>query len=99
MQLKLTPRARADLDAIWDYSVRQWDEKQAETYLASLGQTMQLLVENPGLGTKIDHVKNKCRKFPAASHLLIYKTTPDAIEIVRVLHKSRDIEAQITEML
>ena len=95
MQLKLTPRARADLDAIWDYSVRQWDEKQAETYLASIGQTTQLLVENPGLGTKIDHVKGGYKKFPAASHLLIFKSTPYAIEIVRVLHKSMDVNQHI----
>ena len=95
VQLKLTPKARADLDAIWDYTARQWDEKQAEIYLASLGQTMQLLVENPGLGTKLDHVKSGYRKFPAASHLLIYKSTPTAIEVMRILHKRMDVESQI----
>ena len=57
MQLKLTPKARADLDAIWEYTVRQWSVEQAETYLASVGKTMQLLVENPGLGTEIYHIK------------------------------------------
>ena len=90
MQLKLTPKARADLDAIWDYTVKQWNVEQAETYLASLGKTMQLLVENPGLGTRIDHVKSGYRKFPAASHLLIFKVTSSTVEIIRVLHKNMD---------
>ena len=96
MQLRLTPKARADLDAIWEYTVRQWDVKQAESYLASLGQTMQLLLENPGLGSRIDHIKSGYKKFPAASHLLIFKSTPTAIEIVRVLHKSMDVESQLS---
>ena len=92
MQLKLTPKARADLDSIWEYTAQQWGVDQAETYAASLGKTMQLLVENPGLGTRIDHIKNGYRKFPAASHLLIFKVTPTIFEVVRVLHKSMDIE-------
>ena len=46
MQLKITPKARADLDAIWDYTVQQWNVEQAEAYLASLGKTMQLLEQN-----------------------------------------------------
>ena len=95
MQLKLTPKARADLDAIWDYTVRQWSIDQAEIYLASLGKTMQLLVENPELGTRIDYVKSGYRKFPAASHLLVYRANSNTIEIVRVLHKAMDIERHI----
>jgi toxin ParE1/3/4 len=95
VELKLTPKARADLDAIWDYSAQQWSVEQAEIYLTSLAQTMRLLVENPGLGTKIDHVKSGYKKFPAASHLLIFKVTATAIEIVRVLHKGMDVERQL----
>lgn len=95
MQLKLTPKARADLDAIWDYTVRQWGVDQAETYLASLGKTMQLLVENPGLGTRIDYVKSGYRKFPAASHLLVYRANSNTIEVVRVLHKSMELDRNL----
>ena len=94
MQLKLTPKARADLDAIWEYTVRQWGVDQAETYLASLGKTMQLLADNPGLGTRIDYVKSGYRKFPAASQMLIYRVISNTIEIVRVLHKSMDVEGK-----
>ena len=97
MQLNLTPKARADLDAIWEYTVQQWNVEQAEIYLASLGKTMQLLVENPGLGTKIENVRGDYRKFPVASHLLIFKSTPTAIKIVRVLHKSMDAETQLAQ--
>ena len=94
MQLKLTPKARADLDAIWDYTVQQWNVEQAEAYLASLGKTMQLLADNPGLGTRIDYVKSGYRKFPAASQMLIYRVISNTIEIVRVLHKSVDVEGK-----
>ena len=95
MPLKLSPKAHADLDAIWNYTVQQWNVEQAEIYLASLGKTMRLIADNPGLGTKIDQVKSGYLKFPAASHLLIYKSTPTAIEVIRILHKRMDVESQI----
>ena len=95
MQLRLSPKARADLDNIWDYTMQKWNVEQAETYLASLGKTMRLIADNPRLGTKIEHVKSGYRKFPAASHLLIYKSTPTAIEVIRILHKRMDVESQI----
>ena len=75
--------------------MQRWDVKQAEKYLASLGQTMQLLVEHSGLVTKIDNVKNGYKKLPPASHLLIFMATLGAVEIARVLHKSMDVEQHL----
>ena len=53
----ITPAARADLDAIWTYTVDRWNIDQAETYLRSLVQMMRMLADNPGLGKNIDDVK------------------------------------------
>ena len=94
-QLGLTRKARADLDAIWNYTAQHWGEEQAEAYLLSLGETMQLLAKQPGLGRKIDDIREGYFKFPAASHIFIFRLTPGAIEIVRILHKSMDVERQL----
>lgn len=93
--LRLTPQAHADLDGIWEFSVRQWSVDQAETYLRTLNSTMQLLTEQPELGRKIDDIREGYLKFPVASHLLIYRVKPDCIEIVRILHKSSDVERHV----
>lgn len=31
----LRPKAVADLESIWEYTVKTWGEEQAETYLSS----------------------------------------------------------------
>ena len=91
-ELKLTPGARADLDATWDYTATHWGVDQAEAYLLSLSETMQFLANQPGLGRNIDDIKTGYYKFLAASHILIFRKSTNAIEIVRVLHKSMDVE-------
>lgn len=90
-RLRLTPQARNDLDGIWEYSVNQWSVDQAEAYLRTLNSTLQLLTEQPALGRNIDDICEGYLKFPAASHLVIYRIKPDCIEIMRILHKSSDV--------
>lgn len=93
--LRLTPKARADLDAIWEYAITHWDIEQAEAYLLSLGETMKLLANQPGIGRNIDDIRKGYFKFPAASHIFIYRTEPNMVEVVRVLHKSMDVERHL----
>jgi toxin ParE1/3/4 len=93
--IRLTPQARADLDTIWDYTVQQWNVDQAEAYMRTLDTTMQLLAGQPALGRKIEDIREGYLKFPAASHLFIYREKPDCIEIVRILHKSSDVEQHL----
>lgn len=94
-QLRLTSKARADLDAIWDYTVKHWGVEQAEAYLLSLGETMKLLANQPSLGRNIDSIREGYLKFPAASHIFIFRLKPDIVEIVRILHKSMDVERHL----
>jgi toxin ParE1/3/4 len=91
-QLRLTPKARTDLDAIWEYTVKHWGVEQAEAYLLSLGETMKLLANQPGLGRNIDDIREDYFKFPAASHIFIFRLQQNIVEIVRILHKSMDVE-------
>lgn len=94
-QLRLTPKARTDLVAILDYTTQHWGVEQAEAYLLSLGETMNLLANQPGLGRQIDDIREGYFKFPAASHIFIYRTRPNIVEVVRVLHKSMDVERHL----
>jgi toxin ParE1/3/4 len=94
-QLRLAPKARADLDAIWDYTALHWGEEQAEAYLLSLGETMQLLAKQPGLGRTIDDIRKGYFKFTAASHIFIFRLVPGTIEIIRILHMSMDVERHL----
>ena len=94
-QLRLSPKAQTDLAAIWDYTALHWGEEQADAYVLSLGETMKLLANQPGLGRNIDDIREGYFKFPAASHIFIYRTRPNTIEVVRILHKSMDVERHV----
>lgn len=37
-EIELTPRAEKDLEAIWDYSFRQFGIVQADEYIGRLGR-------------------------------------------------------------
>ena len=94
-QIRLSPKARADLDAIWDFSARRWGLDQAEDYLHGLGETMKLLAAWPHLGRSIDDVREGCFKFPAASHVIFYRVLPGTIDVIRILHKSMDVDRHL----
>jgi toxin ParE1/3/4 len=93
--LRLSPAARADFDSIWTYTAQRWDLDQAEAYARSSSNAMQLLASSPDLGRKIDDIRPGYLKFPAASHIIFYRKVAGGIEVIRILHKSMDVERHI----
>jgi toxin ParE1/3/4 len=96
--VRLTPQARTDLDEIWAYTAEQWGIDQAESYLRTLDASFHLLAEHPGIGRSVDDIRKGYFKFPAASHVLIFRLRDGQVEIVRVLHKSSDVETRVREV-
>ncbi|MGH8241105.1 MAG: type II toxin-antitoxin system RelE/ParE family toxin, partial [Steroidobacteraceae bacterium] len=43
----LTPRARADLDEIWDYTAERWGLDQAETCIRQLWNAIAAVADSP----------------------------------------------------
>jgi toxin ParE1/3/4 len=92
---RIAPAARADLDAIWTYTAGRWNIDQAEAYLRSLAQTMQMLADKPGLGKNIEDVKPGYFKFPSGSHVIFFRQSASGIDVIRILHKSMDAERHV----
>jgi toxin ParE1/3/4 len=91
----LTPRARADIDEIWDYTAERWGLEQAETYLRELRKNIQAVADAPSLGRECEEVRAGYRQYPSGSHVLFYRLTGNSIEIVRILHERMDSERHI----
>ncbi|WP_354317614.1 type II toxin-antitoxin system RelE/ParE family toxin [Sinorhizobium fredii] len=47
MGIRLTPRARADLEDIWQYAAETWSVEQADRYIESLSGTLEGLLAMP----------------------------------------------------
>jgi toxin ParE1/3/4 len=91
----LTPRARADLDEIWDYTAKRWSVAQAERYLREIQRGVEAVASKPGLGRRCDEIRAAYYKMPVGSHILFYRRTDSRIQIVRILHQSMDVERHL----
>jgi toxin ParE1/3/4 len=91
----LSPRARDDLDGIWNYTARRWGPDQAERYVRQIAEAVELIAETPSLGRDCDHVRQGYRKFPVGSHVLFYRAIDDSVDVVRVLHQRMDFDRHL----
>ncbi len=49
--------------------------------------------ENPEIGRQREDVAAGLRIFPCRDYLVLYRIKPDFVEIIRVVHGSRDVES------
>ena len=78
--------AKADLRAIWDYTVVQWSAAKAEEYLSGMGHLFDLLAQNPEIAREHSEFRPPVRLFPYQSHLVIFTNTAETLEVIRVVH-------------
>lgn len=90
-RLRLAPAAKSDRD----YTAGRWDAAQAEHYVQSLTQSLQLLADRPGIGHSIEDIRPGYRKFAVAAHVVFYRQTEAGIDVIRILHKSMDVERHL----
>lgn len=84
--------ARADLKNIASYTQKVWGAEQRRTYLKGLDLAFHFLAENPIAGVPCNYVVDGLRKHRFESHTIFYEKNNNEIIIVRVLHKSMDVE-------
>ena len=89
-RFRLSPRAQADVEDIWDYTARTWGIDQAETYVGRLGQHIALIADHPELGYPCSDIRSGYYRFPCGEHVAFYRIVSNIIEIVRILHKRMD---------
>jgi toxin ParE1/3/4 len=94
-KILLSPLAERDLIGIWQYSIGQWGEAQADQYLDDLDDAIKRLSNNPASGASRDHVRQGYRVLFIKSHAIYYKVTSTAIHIVRVLHVRMDADTHL----
>ncbi len=86
------PRAKNDLVEIWDF-IADDTEARADAFVDLIDQKLLTLALNPGMGRARDEITEGLRSFPVGRYVIFYRPIPEGVEIVRVLHGSRDIDA------
>ena len=95
----ILPAANQDLDDHAEYLAAEASLEAALRFYDAADESFTFLAQNPGVGAP------RTSRNPAlagvrvwrvhgfAKHVIFYRAAPDGIEVVRVLHGHRDIDA------
>ena len=87
-----TPQARQDLFSIWSY-IAEDNPPAADRLLDTINEKCELLADHPKLGPARPDLAPDLRYFPVGSYLILYREIATGVEIVRVLHGVRNLNA------
>jgi toxin ParE1/3/4 len=89
----LTPRAKQDVNDIWDY-IADDNIEAADRVLDALEGAMAKLAKNPGIGHWREELADKRHRFFLVySYLIVYRYEDKVLQVIRVLHAARDVQS------
>jgi toxin ParE1/3/4 len=89
MEFIISPSARVDLLELWEYASRR-SEERANELLSSFREAFNLLIEYPEMGRWREGTPEGILSLSHKGYLVFYRLFVEHVEIVRVLHGSRD---------
>jgi toxin ParE1/3/4 len=89
-RLEFTPRARRDIEEIWEYSVEQFGLDKADAYLRDIPRAAMAVTDDPRRELACDEIRSGYRRFSVGSHILFFKVSATRVVIVRILHRRMD---------
>jgi toxin ParE1/3/4 len=95
MTVHISPKAQADLDDIWSYTVRKWNAAQAESYLRQIAEAFEVIAAEPRRGRDCEDIRPGYRKYLVGSHVIFFRVTANYVDVVRVLHAHMDFDRHL----
>ena len=92
------PLAAADILDIWDH-IAEDSLDQADRWVDKLDEKFGILATQPLMGRAREELAADLRSFPFGRYVIFYMPVQDGIDVVRVLHSARDVEAAFGEEL
>lgn len=91
----VTRRPLAALDVLdaWDH-IAEDSFSAADRWVDQLDAALQRLARQPLMGRARPELAPELRSLPFQRYVIFYVPITDGVDVVRVLHSARDIEAQ-----
>ena len=93
---KISQLAEQDLEDIWVY-LAQNNQIAADQQIAKILNRLPILAQFPDIGKMREDLRDQLRSFPVKPYIVFYIKLDDGIEVVRILHHSRDIDHLFSE--
>jgi toxin ParE1/3/4 len=90
------PQAGADIAEIWDF-IAEDSLEQADRWVDRLDEKLQLLAGQPLMGRGRPELAAGLRSMPFGRYVIFYLPLGDGIDVVRILHSARDVDAIFDE--
>lgn len=90
MILEITPRAKADIVDIFQYSKATWGIGKARTYANDMRRRMKALAAGTLSGQQADEIATGLRRQVSGAHVIWFRRDAGRVRIIRILHQSRD---------
>jgi len=93
---QLTNRAVKDLSNIWNYTLNNWSEKQADKYYAQIIDQVVRIANNPELGRNYLGIVKSLKGVKINRHIIFYRQLDEnVVEVERILHERMDFKARL----
>lgn len=89
--LLFRPLAETDLSDIWDYISADSPER-GEKLIRDIYSKLGTIAHNPYIGKARPEIEQDLRSFPVGRYIVFYFPLPEGIDVIRILHGSRDID-------
>jgi toxin ParE1/3/4 len=86
------PLAAADILDIWDH-IAEDSLEQADRWIDNLDEKLKLIARQPLMGRAREELAADLRSFPFGRYIIFYAPVDGGIDVVRVLHSARDVDA------
>ena len=88
--IQRTAQVEEDLIELWLY-IAQDNPAAADLVLDDIEAGFQHLAANPLMGRLRPDIAPELRYFVTGRYLILYRTVPDGIQVIRVIHGARDL--------
>jgi toxin ParE1/3/4 len=93
---ELTNKAVEDLSEIWEYTVEEWSETQANRYYNFVLESCQEVANHPQFGKQYEEIEKDLLGFKSNHHIIFFKVvSPKEIVVVRILHERMDLKSKL----
>ena len=90
--IERSPRAKADILIAARYIAEQSQSRAtAKRWIDTISDKLKLLGRQPHAGEIRPDLGHNVRAFPVGNYIIFYRPSEQGIEVLRVLHGSRDI--------
>jgi toxin ParE1/3/4 len=90
-RIAIRPQAELDILEIWEFIAAD-NVDAADHWVDELGEKLELWAAQPMIGRMRDELAPGIRSLPFGRYLIFCMPMADGIDVVRVLHASRDID-------